>query len=96
MTIELEMTKTPPSSSEDGRLQPKIIPIMVPRAKVSGYCTVAAISAIWRTSSRCLIENSTPSANIRNATPRFASNVTCPLSATSPGLFGPTTIPANT
>ena len=93
-TIELEMAKAPPSRSAAPNVQPPANPAAVPRSTVSGIWIAPPSSAARRTRITSLRENSTPSPNIRSATPRFASSCTRSTSATRPGVFGPMTSPA--
>ncbi len=75
-TIELEMAKAPPSRRAASMDHPIASPTTMPSAPVIGIWMPPATKATRRTRRSSARENSTPSANMRKATPRLARTST--------------------
>ena len=74
--------------------QPRAMPIAQPIPIDAATCAVPPIATSGPTRRISWNETWTPIENIRKITPRSASELTIPISATSPGVRGPIAMPA--
>ena len=94
-TTVLATDRHSPNTTAAPRAQPHHSASSVPSRVATAICTMAPGTAMRRTAIRSSIEKCSPTPNISSITPISASWPASPMSATKPGVAGPTMMPAS-
>ena len=93
-TTVLAHDRHSPKTRDSPGVQPQRVATSAPRSVAAVIWTMAPGTAMRRTDSRSPIDRCRPTPNMSSITPISASWLASAMSATNPGVCGPTRIPA--